>query len=152
MTCILFWYINQIFGNLHIWCVQLDVPLLELWWTPIKSVLEYLCCDGLASCSLFVLNLHYIQVEQLHRIFKLCGCPSEDYWRKLKLSTNFRPPPVYKPSILLESFRVLPASSLSLLTTLLALDPTHRGTAASALQNEVTSYHDLLAHQVAFFD
>ena len=67
----------------------------------------------------------------------------------MKLSTNFRQPQLYKQSIL-ESFRDLPASSLSLLTTLLALDPTHRGTAASALQNEVTAYHDRLAHQVAF--
>lgn len=80
----------------------------------------------------------YIQVEQLHRIFKLCGSPKEDYWRKLKLSTNIRPPTLYKPSIL-ETFSDLPASSLGLLTTLLALEPAHRGTAASALQNEVAS-------------
>ncbi|ONK70332.1 uncharacterized protein A4U43_C05F32640 [Asparagus officinalis] len=82
------------------------------------------------------------EVEQLHKIFKLCGSPPEDYWRKLKLSTNFRPPHLYKPSIF-ESFRDLPASSLGLLSTLLALDPAHRGTAASALQNEFFSMSPL---------
>ncbi|KAK9130088.1 hypothetical protein Sjap_010575 [Stephania japonica] len=75
------------------------------------------------------------EVEQLHRIFKLCGSPSEDYWKKLKLPTSFRPPQPYKPS-LMEAFREFPASSLGLLTTLLALDPSYRGTAASALQSE----------------
>ncbi|XP_020271872.1 probable serine/threonine-protein kinase At1g54610 [Asparagus officinalis] len=39
------------------------------------------------------------EVEQLHRIFKQCGSSPEDYWRKLKLSTNVRPPHLYKPSI-----------------------------------------------------
>lgn len=75
------------------------------------------------------------EVEQLHRIFKLCGTPSEDYWRKLKLSTTFRPPKSYKPS-LFEAFGEFPESSLGLLSTLLALDPAYRGSASSALQNE----------------
>ncbi|KAJ9146092.1 hypothetical protein P3X46_028402 [Hevea brasiliensis] len=75
------------------------------------------------------------EVEQLHRIFKLCGTPSEDYWKKLKLSTTFRPPKSYKPS-LFEAFGEFPESSLGLLSTLLALDPAYRGSASSALQNE----------------
>ncbi|XP_065848009.1 probable serine/threonine-protein kinase At1g54610 [Euphorbia lathyris] len=75
------------------------------------------------------------EVEQLHRIFKLCGTPSEDYWKKLKLSTTFRPPKQYKPS-LFEAFGEFPESSLGLLTTLLALDPAYRGSASSALQSE----------------
>ncbi|KAL5987797.1 hypothetical protein ACLOJK_035551 [Asimina triloba] len=75
------------------------------------------------------------EVEQLHRIFKLCGSPSEDYWKKLKLPTSFRPLQPYKPSIS-EAFRDFPSSSLGLLATLLALDPAHRGSAASALQSE----------------
>ncbi|KAG9439895.1 hypothetical protein H6P81_020060 [Aristolochia fimbriata] len=78
------------------------------------------------------------EVEQLHRIFKLCGSPSEDYWKKLKLSTSFRPPHPYKPSIQ-EMFRDFPPSSLGLLSTLLALDPVYRGSASSALQNEFFS-------------
>ncbi|CAK7346743.1 unnamed protein product [Dovyalis caffra] len=75
------------------------------------------------------------EVEQLHRIFKLCGTPSEDYWKKLRLSTTFRPPPTYKPS-LFEAFSAFPESALGLLTTLLALDPASRGCASSALENE----------------
>ncbi|KAK9216392.1 hypothetical protein WN944_008401 [Citrus x changshan-huyou] len=75
------------------------------------------------------------EVEQLHRIFKLCGSPSEDYWKKLRLSTTFRPPQSYKPC-LFEAFSEFPESSLGLLSTLLALDPAYRGSAASALKNE----------------
>ncbi|TYJ30260.1 hypothetical protein E1A91_A06G120900v1 [Gossypium mustelinum] len=75
------------------------------------------------------------EVEQLHKIFKLCGTPSEAYWKKLRLSTTFRPPQSYKPS-LADAFRNFPQSSLGLLSTLLALDPAYRGSASSALQNE----------------
>ncbi|KAF8404459.1 hypothetical protein HHK36_009344 [Tetracentron sinense] len=75
------------------------------------------------------------EVEQLHRIFKLCGCPSEDYWKKLKVPTSFRPPQPYKPS-LLETFGDFPMCSLGLLTTLLALEPAYRGSASSALRSE----------------
>ncbi|KAE8729376.1 putative serine/threonine-protein kinase [Hibiscus syriacus] len=75
------------------------------------------------------------EVEQLHRIFKLCGTPSEAYWKRLRLSTTFRPPQSYKPS-LVDAFRNFPESSLGLLSTLLALDPAYRGCASSALQNK----------------
>lgn len=75
------------------------------------------------------------EVEQLHKIFRLCGTPSEEYWRKLKLSTTFRPPKSYRPS-LVETFRDLPPSSLGLLCTLLALDPAFRGSASKALKNQ----------------
>ncbi|OMP12255.1 hypothetical protein COLO4_03363 [Corchorus olitorius] len=80
------------------------------------------------------------EVEQLHKIFKLCGTPSEEYWKKLRLSTTFRPPQSYKPS-LVDAFRNFPRSSLGLLSTLLALDPAYRGSAASALQNEGAMMH-----------
>ena len=76
------------------------------------------------------------QVEQLHKIFKVCGTPSEEYWRKLKLSPSFKPPQSYRPS-LRESFKHLPSSSLGLLSTLLALEPSYRGSASLALENEV---------------
>ncbi|GLT74608.1 hypothetical protein SLA2020_463960 [Shorea laevis] len=75
------------------------------------------------------------EVEQLHKIFKLCGAPSEEYWKKLRLSSTFRPPRSYKPSFV-ESFREFPESALGFLTTLLALDPEYRGCASLALQNE----------------
>ncbi|XP_019427262.1 PREDICTED: probable serine/threonine-protein kinase At1g54610 [Lupinus angustifolius] len=75
------------------------------------------------------------EVEQLHKIFRLCGTPSEEYWKKLNLSTTFRPPKSYRPSIV-ETFRDLPSSSLGLLCTLLALDPAFRGSASKALKNQ----------------
>ncbi|KAG4919214.1 hypothetical protein JHK85_057495 [Glycine max] len=75
------------------------------------------------------------QIEQLHKIFRLCGTPSEEYWRKLKLSTTFRPPKSYRPS-LVETLKNLPPSSLGLLCTLLALDPAFRGSASKALKNQ----------------
>lgn len=78
------------------------------------------------------------QVEQLHKIFKLCGTPSEEYWRKLKLSPTFKPPQSYRPS-LGELFRHLPSSSSGLISTLLALEPSYRGSASLALENEVYS-------------
>ncbi|GMP31523.1 hypothetical protein CsSME_00005698 [Camellia sinensis var. sinensis] len=31
-------------------------------------------------------SLSFDHVEQLHRIFKLCGSPSDEYWEKTKLS------------------------------------------------------------------
>ncbi|CAA6665712.1 unnamed protein product [Spirodela intermedia] len=34
------------------------------------------------------------EVEQLHKIFKLCGSPSEDYWRKSKLPHFFTTKPL----------------------------------------------------------
>ncbi|XP_029127071.1 probable serine/threonine-protein kinase At1g54610 [Cajanus cajan] len=76
------------------------------------------------------------EVEQIHMIFKLCGSPSEDYYKKLKLTTSFRRPPQhYKPSFQ-ENFLKFPSSSQGLLATLLDLNPDLRGTAASALQTE----------------
>ncbi|KAL2339424.1 hypothetical protein Fmac_007364 [Flemingia macrophylla] len=75
------------------------------------------------------------EVEQIHLIFKLCGSPSEDYFKKLMLRTSYRPPQHYKPSFQ-ENFQKFPSSSQGLLATLLDLNPSHRGTAASALQNE----------------
>ncbi|XVF58684.1 hypothetical protein PTKIN_Ptkin07bG0085500 [Pterospermum kingtungense] len=78
------------------------------------------------------------EVEQLHRIFKLCGSPSEDYWKKMKLPASFRPPQHYKPGYQ-DAFGDFPDSSFGLLTMLLALDPSYRGTAASALQSEFFS-------------
>lgn len=74
----------------------------------------------------------------MHRIVKLCGTPPDDYYRRLKLSTALKPPQTYK-SNLLEACRNFPSSSLGLLSTLLALEPALRGSASSALQDEVGS-------------
>lgn len=77
------------------------------------------------------------EVEQLHKIFKLCGTPSEDDWKKLlstQLPTSFRPPP-YKRRIA-ETFNHLPPPAVGLMDILLSIDPKCRGTAALALENE----------------
>lgn len=82
-----------------------------------------------------------LQVEQLHKIFKLCGSPSEEYWRKSKLphSTVFKPIQPYRRRIA-ETFRDRPdAASVRLIEILLSIDPSDRGTAASALESEVRS-------------
>ncbi|XP_071726309.1 probable serine/threonine-protein kinase At1g54610 [Rutidosis leptorrhynchoides] len=77
------------------------------------------------------------EVEQLHKIFKLCGSPSEDYWRKSKLrhSTVFKPTQPYRRRIE-DSFKDVPSVAIALMETLLAIDPSQRGTALFALQSE----------------
>ncbi|KAG2677824.1 hypothetical protein I3760_12G114800 [Carya illinoinensis] len=77
------------------------------------------------------------EVEQLHKIFKLCGSPSEDYWRKSKLphATIFKPQQPYRRCVA-ETFKDFPAPALSLIETLLSIDPADRGSAASALNSE----------------
>ncbi|EPS58921.1 hypothetical protein M569_15891 [Genlisea aurea] len=77
------------------------------------------------------------EVEQLHKIFKLCGSPPEDYWNKSKLphATLFRPKHPYE-STLLETFKDQPEEAVDLIQTLLAVDPHKRGTAASALSSQ----------------
>lgn len=77
------------------------------------------------------------EVEQLHKIFKLCGSPSEDYWRKSKLphATIFKPQHPYRRCVG-ETFKEFPPPAMALLDALLAVDPADRGSAASALQSE----------------
>ncbi|CAL9055603.1 unnamed protein product [Musa banksii] len=80
------------------------------------------------------------EVEQLHKIFKLCGSPSEDYWKKSKLphATIFKPQQPYKRCIK-ETFKDFPPSSLPLVETLLAIDPAERLTSTAALNCEFFS-------------
>lgn len=77
------------------------------------------------------------EVEQLHKIFKLCGSPSEDYWKKYKLpnATLFKPQQPYK-RCLAETFKDFPPSSLPLIESLLSIDSDGRGTASAALNSE----------------
>nr|QYW07108.1 cyclin-dependent kinase like 9 [Dimocarpus longan] len=77
------------------------------------------------------------EVEQLHKIYKLCGSPSEEYWKKSKLpnATLFKPQQPYKRCIA-ETFKDFPSSSLPLIETLLSIDPDERGTATAALNSE----------------
>uniref|UniRef100_A0A2C9UT25 Protein kinase domain-containing protein n=2 Tax=Manihot esculenta TaxID=3983 RepID=A0A2C9UT25_MANES len=77
------------------------------------------------------------EVEQLHKIFKLCGSPSEDYWRNLKLphSSVIKPQRPYRRCVA-ETFKDLPTPALGLMETLLSMDPANRGTAAFALRDK----------------
>ncbi|KAK9292231.1 hypothetical protein L1049_020194 [Liquidambar formosana] len=77
------------------------------------------------------------EVEQLHKIYKLCGSPSDEYWKKSKLpnATIFKPQVPYKRCIA-ETFKDFPPSSLPLIETLLAIDPAERLTATYALSSE----------------
>ncbi|KAG4399489.1 hypothetical protein GLYMA_08G240700v4 [Glycine max] len=80
------------------------------------------------------------QVEQLHKIFKLCGSPPEEFWKKnkLPLATMFKPKANYETS-LQERCRGFPATAVNLLETLLSIDPSKRRTASSALMSEYFS-------------
>lgn len=77
------------------------------------------------------------EVEQLHKIYKLCGSPSDEYWKKAKLpnATLFKPREPYRRCIK-ETFKDFPPSSLPLIETLLAIDPAERKTATDALRSE----------------
>ncbi|KAE8798631.1 putative serine/threonine-protein kinase [Hordeum vulgare] len=77
------------------------------------------------------------EVEQLHKIFKLCGSPTEEYWKKSKLphATIFKPQQPYKRRIK-DTFKDFPQSALRLIETLLAIDPADRLTASSALRSD----------------
>ncbi|CAO2146046.1 unnamed protein product [Urochloa humidicola] len=77
------------------------------------------------------------EVEQLHKIFKLCGSPSDEYWNKLEVPQTgmFKPGSQYKGCIA-ETFKDFPPSALILLGSLLALEPDARGTAATTLQSD----------------
>ncbi|KAL6999515.1 [pyruvate dehydrogenase (acetyl-transferring)] kinase [Sarracenia purpurea var. burkii] len=77
------------------------------------------------------------EVEQLHKIFKLCGSPSEEYWRKSKLphATIFKPQQPYRRCVA-DTFKDFPAPALGLMETLLSIDPADRGSAAFALKSE----------------
>lgn len=107
--------------------------------------------NGFTFLLLPIFRLHWVgggiipffpfQVEQLHKIFKLCGTPEVDYWKKYKLphATLFKPQQQYKRCIV-ETFKNFPASSFPLIDTLLAIDPATRQTAISALRSEVCSF------------
>lgn len=77
------------------------------------------------------------EVEQLHKIYKLCGSPSEEFWKKSRLpnATLFKPREPYRRCIR-ETFKDFPSSSLPLIDTLLAIDPADRKTATDALKSE----------------
>ncbi|KAG6584424.1 Protein IMPAIRED IN BABA-INDUCED STERILITY 1, partial [Cucurbita argyrosperma subsp. sororia] len=74
------------------------------------------------------------EVEQLHKIFKLCGSPPDEYWKKSKLphATLFKPQHPYN-NCLRQTFKDYPSTTVNLLETLLSVEPYKRGVASSAL-------------------
>ncbi|KAG2270711.1 hypothetical protein Bca52824_065266 [Brassica carinata] len=87
------------------------------------------------------------EVEQMHKIFKLCGSPSEDFWETTKFpqATSYRPQHPYK-RVLLETFKNLPSSSLALLDRLLSVEPEKRCSASSTLLSEFFTTEPLPCH------
>ncbi|XP_020581905.1 probable serine/threonine-protein kinase At1g54610, partial [Phalaenopsis equestris] len=77
------------------------------------------------------------EVEQLHKIFKLCGSPPEDYWKKYKFpnASSYRSRQQYQ-SGMRESLKDFPLPAIRLIEKLLSFDPPDRGTAADALNSE----------------
>lgn len=128
--------------------VPLTTRVVTLWYRPPELLLGATCYGvsvDLWSAGCILGELYAgkpimpgrTEVEQLHRIFKLCGSPSEDYWKKTKLphSTAFKPVHPYKRRIL-EAFREFPLAAVGLIETLLAVEPEQRGTASLALKSE----------------
>ncbi|XP_057868181.1 probable serine/threonine-protein kinase At1g54610 isoform X2 [Cryptomeria japonica] len=122
--------------------------VVTLWYRPPELLLgatEYDATVDLWSAGCILAELlagkpimpGRTEVEQLHKIFKLCGSPSEEYWKKSKLphATIFKPQQPYKRCIR-ETFKDFLPSSLILIEILLSIDPTDRGTASSALKSE----------------
>ncbi|GMP39460.1 hypothetical protein CsSME_00010283 [Camellia sinensis var. sinensis] len=122
--------------------------VVTLWYRPPELLLgatDYGVAVDLWSAGCILAELYArkpimpgrTEVEQLHRIFKLCGSPSDEYWEKTKLShaTIFKPQHQYKRCVA-ETFKDLPSSALALLDVLLQVEPEGRGWASSALHSE----------------
>ncbi|KAL0708874.1 hypothetical protein Bca4012_075300 [Brassica carinata] len=83
-------------------------------------------------------NTHKPYIEQLHKIYKLCGSPDEELWRNNKLHPQtkmFGQQHQYE-GCLRETFEEFPKTAVNLLENLFSIDPEKRGTASSALMSE----------------
>ncbi|CAL5212759.1 unnamed protein product [Lathyrus oleraceus] len=140
------------FGLANVFDSHHNIPLtsrvVTLWYRPPELLLganHYGVAVDLWSTGCILGELYTgrpilpgkTEVEQLHRIFKLCGSPSEDYWLKLRLpnSTVFKPPHHYRRCVT-DTFKEYSSTALKLIETLLSVDPSNRGTAAAALKSE----------------
>ncbi|KAL5982873.1 hypothetical protein ACLOJK_016951 [Asimina triloba] len=131
---------------------QLTSRVVTLWYRPPELLLgatDYGVAVDLWSAGCILAELFAgkpimpgrTEVEQLHKIFKLCGSPSEEYWRTSKLphATIFKPQHPYRRCVA-EIFKDFPSYALALMDVLLAIEPEHRGTAASALKSKVIEF------------
>lgn len=82
------------------------------------------------------------EVEQLHRIYKLCGTPPDEYWDRLQggQALVMRPPTTY-PDRLAQVLREkgLEEPTIDLVQQLMSYDPSRRGTAAGLLRHQYFS-------------
>ncbi|KAJ8458402.1 hypothetical protein OPV22_031328 [Ensete ventricosum] len=126
---------------------SLTSRVVTLWYRPPELLLgatEYGVAVDLWSSGCILAELlagkpimpGRTEVEQLHKIFKLCGSPSDEYWKKSKLphATIFKPQHQYRRCVA-ETFEDFPSMALTLLDSLLAVEPANRGTATSALKS-----------------
>ncbi|CAL5097888.1 unnamed protein product [Urochloa decumbens] len=122
--------------------------VVTLWYRPPELLLgatEYGVAVDMWSTGCIVAELFAskpimpgrTEVEQIHRIFKLCGSPSEGYCKKSKVpeTAMFKPQQQYRRCVA-ETFKDFPPSAVVLIDSLLSLEPEVRGTAASALQSD----------------
>ncbi|KAF2422752.1 serine/threonine protein kinase, CMGC family, CDC2/CDK subfamily [Tothia fuscella] len=80
------------------------------------------------------------EVDELSKIFELCGLPSEETWpgfRRLPNAKGLRLPrtPTAIGSVIRSKFPLLTAAGTDLLNSLLALNPAHRPSAADVLNH-----------------
>ncbi|KKO99873.1 CMGC/CDK protein kinase [Trichoderma harzianum] len=82
------------------------------------------------------------EVDQISKVFELCGVPTEDSWpgfRRLPNARSLRLPkqsPLASGSVIRARFPNLTAAGASLLNSLLALDPEKRPSAKEMLEHE----------------
>ncbi|KAK1395605.1 putative serine/threonine-protein kinase [Heracleum sosnowskyi] len=140
------------FGLANFYDPQQGCPLtnqvVTLWYRPPELLLGATCYGAAvdlwsAGCILAELYVGRpifrgrTEVDQLHRIFKLCGSPPEDYLSLLQLppSNIFNRQKPFRRCVA-EIFKDLPAPALALIETLLSLDPSARQSATDALNSE----------------
>ncbi|KAL6642375.1 hypothetical protein ACP70R_020556 [Stipagrostis hirtigluma subsp. patula] len=122
--------------------------VVTLWYRPPELLLgatEYNVAVDMWSTGCIVAELFAgkpimpgrTEVEQIHKIFKLCGSPSDNYCKisKVPETAMFKPQQQYRRCVA-ETFTDFPPSAVVLIDSLLSLEPEVRGTAASALQSD----------------
>ncbi|XP_040385279.1 probable serine/threonine-protein kinase At1g54610 [Oryza brachyantha] len=130
--------------------VPMTSRVVTLWYRPPELLLgstAYEATVDLWSAGCVFAEMHArrpvlqgrTEVEQIHRIFKLCGSPAEGYWRRAAEASPhaavFRPQHPYECR-LRETFRDMPDAAFELLEKLLSVEPAARGTATDALASE----------------
>ncbi|KAJ8774895.1 hypothetical protein K2173_019899 [Erythroxylum novogranatense] len=127
---------------------QLTSRVVTLWYRPPELLMgstSYGVAVDLWSIGCVLAEIYLgkpllkgrTEVEQLHKIFKLCGSPPDEYWSQSELpnATMFRPQQCYETS-LRERCKDLPKTSVDLIETLLSIQPEKRGTASSGLMSQ----------------